>query len=172
MPAGKVGGAPAPEDQQFTFTIQLQGRLTSEDEFRDLVIKTTDDGGLIRLRDVGEVELGGNSYEISALNLEGNPTVSMFISQLGGSNALVVSDGVKQVIQEFKEKMPVGMKIEQVFDSTEFITASIEGVVGSLRDAVVLVVLILFLFLQNWKATLVPGIAIPVALVGLSLIHI
>ena len=90
----------------------------------------------------------------------------MAISQLGGSNALVVSDGVKQVIEEFKEKMPVGMKIEQVFDSTEFITASIEGVVGSLRDAVVLVVLILFLFLQNWKATLVPGIAIPVALVG------
>ena len=166
VPAGKVGGAPAPDDQQYTFTIQLQGRLTSEDEFRDLVIKTTDDGGLIRLRDVGVVELGGNSYEISAVNLEGNPTVSMAISQLGGSNALVVSDGVKQVIEEFKEKMPVGMKIEQVFDSTEFITASIEGVVGSLRDAVVLVVLILFLFLQNWKATLVPGIAIPVALVG------
>ena len=166
VPSGKVGGAPAPDDQQFTFTIQLQGRLTSEDEFRDLVIKTTNDGGLIRLRDVGEVELGGNSYEISAVNLEGNPSVSMAISQLGGSNALVVSDGVKQVIEEFKEKMPVGMKIEQVFDSTEFITASIEGVVGSLRDAVVLVVLILFLFLQNWKATLVPGIAIPVALVG------
>ena len=75
---------------------------------------------------------------------------------------------MKQVIEEFKEKMPVGMKIEQVFDSTEFITASIEGVVGSLRDAVVLVVLILFLFLQNWKATLVPGIAIPVALVAPS----
>ena len=98
-------------------------------------------------RDVGAVGLGGTSYEISAVNLEGNPAVSMAISQLGGSNALVVSDGVKQVIEEFKEKMPVGMKIEQVFDSTEFITASIEGVVGSLRDAVVLVVLILFLFL-------------------------
>ena len=100
---------------------------------------------------MGEVELGGNSYEISAVNLEGNPTVSMAISQLGGSNALVVSDGVKQVIEEFKEKMPVGMKIEQVFDSTEFITASIEGVVGSLRDAVVLVVLILFLFCRTGK---------------------
>ena len=82
VPSGKVGGAPAPDDQQYTFTIQLQGRLTSEDEFRDLVIKTTDDGGLIRLRDVGEVELGGNSYEISAVNLEGNPAVSMAISQL------------------------------------------------------------------------------------------
>ena len=83
VPSGKVGGAPAPDDQQFTFTIQLQGRLTSEDEFRDLVINTKD-GGLIRLRDVGEVELGGNSYEISAVNLEGNPSVSMAISQLGG----------------------------------------------------------------------------------------
>ena len=166
VPAGKVGGAPAPEEQIYTFSVQLQGRLTSQSEFENLIIKTTDDGGLIRVSDVGEVQLGGEVYEVSAVNLEGNPTVSMSINQLSGSNALVVSDGVKQVIEEFKQTMPVGMKVEQVFDSTDFINASIQGVVGSLRDAVVLVVLILFLFLQNWKATLVPGIAIPVALVG------
>ena len=166
VPAGKVGGAPAPDDQIYTFSVQLQGRLTSQSEFEDLIVKTTDDGSLIRVRDVGEVQLGGEMYEVSAVNLDGNPTVSMTINQLSGSNALVVSDGVKQVIEEFKQTMPVGMKIEQVFDSTDFINASIQGVVGSLRDAVVLVVLILFLFLQNWKATLVPGIAIPVALVG------
>ena len=92
--------------------------------------------------------------------------MGLAVYQLTGSNALEVSDGVKSVLAEFEKTMPVGMKMEKIYDNTDFITASIQGVVNSLRDAVILVVLILFLFLQNWKATLVPGIAIPVALIG------
>jgi HAE1 family hydrophobic/amphiphilic exporter-1 len=166
VPAGKIGGAPAPKGQEFTFTVQLQGRLTSEKEFEDIILKTTDDGGLVRLRDVGRVSLGGEVYGIDAIDLRGNPAVGVAIYQLTGSNAIVVSDGVKQVISDFEKTLPVGLEVENIFDVTDFINQSIKGVTNSLRDAVILVVLILFLFLQNWKATLVPAIAIPVALIG------
>ena len=166
VPAGKIGGAPAPKGQEFTFTVQLQGRLTTEKEFEDIILKTTDDGGLVRLRDVGRVSLGGEVYGIDAIDLRGNPAVGVAIYQLTGSNAIVVSDGVKEVISDFEKTLPVGLEVENIFDVTDFINQSIKGVTNSLRDAVILVVLILFLFLQNWKATLVPAIAIPVALIG------
>lgn len=166
VPAGQVGGEPSPEGQEYTFTVQLQGRLRSVEEFENLIVRTTDDGGLVRLRDVGRVELGGETYAVSATDKEGVASVGLAVYQLSGSNALEVSNGVKEVLADFAETMPVGMKMEKIYDNTDFISASIQGVVNSLRDAVVLVVLILFLFLQNWKATLVPGIAIPVALVG------
>ena len=166
VPAGQVGGEPSPQGQQFTFTVQLQGRLRSVEEFESMVVRTAEEGGLVRLRDVGSVQLGGESYAVSATDLQGVPSVGLAVYQLTGSNALEVSDGVKSVLAEFEKTMPVGMKMEKIYDNTDFITASIQGVVNSLRDAVILVVLILFLFLQNWKATLVPGIAIPVALIG------
>ena len=166
VPAGQVGAEPAPQGQQYTFTVQLQGRLRSVEEFEQMVVRTADEGGLVRLMDVGSVQLGGESYAVSATDLQGVPSVGLAVYQLSGSNALEVSDGVKQVLADFETTMPVGMKMEKIYDNTDFITASIQGVVNSLRDAVVLVVLILFLFLQNWKATLVPGIAIPVALIG------
>ena len=166
VPAGQVGGEPSPKGQEFTFTVQLQGRLRSVEEFEAMIVRTVEDGGLVRLRDVGTVQLGGESYAVSATDLQGVPSVGLAVYQLSGSNALEVSDGVKQVLADFETSMPVGMKMEKIYDNTDFISASIQGVVNSLRDAVILVVLILFLFLQNWKATLVPGIAIPVALIG------
>ena len=166
VPAGKIGGSPAPKGQEFTFTVQLQGRLTTEKEFENIILKTTDDGGLIRLKDVGRVSLGGEVYGVDAIDLRGNPAVGVAIYQLTGSNAIVVSDGVKEVISDFEKTLPIGLEVEKIFDVTDFINQSIKGVTNSLRDAVILVVLILFLFLQNWKATLVPAIAIPVALVG------
>ena len=166
VPAGQVGGEPSPMGQEFTFTVQLQGRLRSVEEFENMIVRTADEGGLVRLRDVGSVQLGGESYAVSATDLQGVPSVGLAVYQLTGSNALEVSDGVKKVLAEFEKTMPIGMKMEKIYDNTDFITASIKGVVNSLRDAVILVVLILFLFLQNWKATLVPGIAIPVALIG------
>ena len=166
VPAGQVGGEPSPKGQEFTFTVQLQGRLRSVEEFENMIVRTADQGGLVRLRDVGSVQLGGESYAVSATDLQGVPSVGLAVYQLTGSNALEVSDGVKKVLAEFEKTMPIGMKMEKIYDNTDFITASIKGVVNSLRDAVILVVLILFLFLQNWKATLVPGIAIPVALIG------
>jgi HAE1 family hydrophobic/amphiphilic exporter-1 len=166
VPAGQVGGEPSPQGQQYTFTVQLQGRLRSVKEFENMIIKTTADGSLIRLSDVGRVELGGESYSLAATDLQGVPSVGLAVYQLSGSNALQVSQGVKEVLDEFTATMPPGMKIEQIYDNTDFIKASIQGVANALRDAVVLVVLILFLFLQDWKSTLVPGIAIPVALIG------
>ena len=166
VPAGRVGGAPAPPGQPYTFTVQLQGRLLRNDDFENLVLRNTADGGLVRLKDVGRVTLGGETYDINATDIRSVPSVGIAVYQLSGSNALEVSDGVKQVLEEFQATLPPGMKLERIYDVTEFISASIQGVTNSLRDAVVLVVLILFLFLQDWKATLVPAIAIPVALVG------
>jgi hydrophobic/amphiphilic exporter-1 (mainly G- bacteria), HAE1 family len=166
VPAGRVGGAPAPDGQKFTFTVQLQGRLRTNEEFERMILRTTPDGGLIRLSDVGRVELGGESFDVGATDLRGVPSVGLAVYQLTGSNALEVSNGVKEVIETFEATLPPGIRKEIIYDNTDFINASIQGVTGALRDAVLLVVLILFLFLQDWKATMVPGIAIPVALVG------
>jgi HAE1 family hydrophobic/amphiphilic exporter-1 len=166
VPAGRIGGAPAPAGQSYTFTIQLQGRLTTSEEFENLVLKNTSDGALVRLKDVGRVSLGGETYDVSATDMQGVPSVALAIYQLSGSNALDVSQGVKQVIEQFRGDLPPGLKVEKIYDITDFVRASIQGVSNSLRDAIVLVVLILFLFLQDWKATLVPAIAIPVALIG------
>jgi HAE1 family hydrophobic/amphiphilic exporter-1 len=166
VPAGRIGGAPAPAGQSYTFTIQLQGRLTTSEEFENLVLKNSSDGALVRLKDVGRVSLGGETYDVSATDMQGVPSVALAIYQLSGSNALDVSQGVKQVIEQFRSDLPPGMKVEKIYDITDFVRASIQGVSNSLRDAIVLVVLILFLFLQDWKATLVPAIAIPVALIG------
>ena len=166
VPAGKVGGDPAPEGQDFTFTVQLQGRLTTVSEFENIVLARNANGGLVKLKDVGRVSLGGEVYGVDAIDLRGSPSVGVAIYQLSGSNAIEVSNGVKDVLETFEETLPVGLEVEKIYDTTDFISQSIKGVTNSLRDAVILVVLILFLFLQNWKATLVPAIAIPVALIG------
>jgi len=166
VPAGQVGGEPSPDGQPFTFTVQLQGRLRSLEEFQNLILRRMGDGSLIRLKDVGRVSLGGETFNIGATDINGVPSVGMAIYQLSGSNAVEVSAGVEKVIDEFRAKLPPGVKAEKIYDTTDFINASIRGVANALRDAVVLVVLVLFLFLQDWKSTLVPGIAIPVALIG------
>ncbi len=166
VPAGKIGGSPSPDGQEYTFTVQLQGRLTTVAEFEAMPLRSTENGGLVRLKDVGRVELGGETYGIDAMDLNGTPSVGIAIYQLSGSNAIDVSNGVKDVLTEFEQTLPVGLGIQKIYDTTDFINQSIKGVTNSLRDAVILVVLILFLFLQNWKATLVPAIAIPVALIG------
>ncbi|MEO1003074.1 MAG: efflux RND transporter permease subunit [Cyanobacteria bacterium J06638_7] len=166
VPAGQVGGEPAPEGQQYTFTVQLQGRLRSLEEFENLILRRMGDGSLIRLKDVGRVSLGGETFNIAATDLNAVPSVGMALYQLSGSNAVDVSSGVQAVVDEFVATLPPGIKVEKIYDTTDFINASVRGVADALRDAVVLVVLVLFLFLQDWKSTLVPGIAIPVALIG------
>jgi HAE1 family hydrophobic/amphiphilic exporter-1 len=166
VPVGQIGGAPVPPGQQATLTVTLQGRLSSNEDFANLVLRNTGDGGLVRLRDVGRVSLGGESFAVEATDLRGVPSVGMAIYQRTGSNALEVSRGVAEVLREFTDTMPVGMTMQKIIDNTDFVRASIDGVSSALRDAVILVVLVLFLFLQDWKATLVPAIAIPVALVG------
>ncbi len=166
VPVGQIGGAPAPPGQQFTLTVVLQGRLRNTEDFENLILRNTADGGVVRLRDVGRVSLGGETFAVEATDLRGVPSVGMAIYQRTGSNALEVSRGVEEVLKEFTATMPVGMTMQKIIDNTDFVRASIDGVSSALRDAVILVVLVLFLFLQDWKATLVPAIAIPVALVG------
>ena len=166
VPVGQIGGAPAPPGQRYTLTVLLQGRLRANADFENLILRATADGGVVRLKDVGRVSLGGESFAVEATDLRGVPSVGMAIYQRTGSNALEVSRGVEEVLKEFAETMPVGMTIQKIIDNTDFVRASIDGVSSALRDAVILVVLVLFLFLQDWKATLIPAIAIPVALVG------
>ena len=129
--------------------VQLQGRLTSIQEFENIILRTTDAGGMVRFKDVGRVELGGETYGIDAMDLKGTPSVGIAIYQLSGSNAIEVSNGVKEVLNEFEQTLPVGLGVQKIYDTTDFINQSIKGVTNSLRDAVILVVLILFLFLQK-----------------------
>ena len=166
VPVGQIGGAPAPPGQRYTLTVKLQGRRRSTDDFENLILRNTGDGGVVRLRDVGRVSLGGETFAVEATDIRGVPSVGMAIYQRTGSNALEVSRGVEEVLREFRNPMPVGMTMQKIIDNIDFVRASIDGVANALRDAVILVVLVLFLFLQDWKATLVPAIAIPVALVG------
>ena len=116
VPAGKIGGSPAPEGQEYTFTVQLQGRLSSTEEFENIILRSTDAGGLVRLKDVGRVELGGETYGIDAIDLKGASSVGLAIYQLSGSNAIDVSNGVKDVLAEFEQTLPVGLGVQKIYD--------------------------------------------------------
>ena len=163
--AGSIGRQPSPDDQQFEFTLRASGRLKSAEEFENLIVGTGDNGNLIRLKDVGRAELGAESYDTSA-KFKGNPAVGMGVFQLPGSNALEVGGAVKEIIAELSENFPPGMNYEIALDTTEFVQVSMTEVVKTLIQAILLVVLIIFIFLQDWRTTVIPAIAIPVSLIG------
>jgi hydrophobic/amphiphilic exporter-1 (mainly G- bacteria), HAE1 family len=163
--AGKIGQQPAPENQRFEFTLRADSRLASVEEFENLVVATGEDGNLIKLKDVGRAELGAENYDTSA-KFRGKPAVGMGIFQLPGSNALEVGTAVKSAIAELSQAFPPGMSYESALDATEFVKVSLEEVIKTLVEAILLVVLILFIFLQDWRTTLIPAVAIPVSLVG------
>ncbi|MGF1590935.1 MAG: efflux RND transporter permease subunit [Pleurocapsa sp.] len=163
--AGKIGQQPAAEDQRFEFTLRAASRLASVEEFENLVVGTGESGNLIKLKDVGRAELGAENYDTSA-KFKGDPAVGMGIFQLPGSNALEVGTAVKEAIAELSQAFPPGMTYQIALDATEFVQVSLEEVVKTLIQAILLVVLILFIFLQDWRTTLIPAIAIPVSLVG------
>lgn len=162
---GQIGQQPAPSDQLYQMTVTAQGRLNSSEEFANLVIKTANDGTLIKLRDVGRTELGAENYG-TVLRFDRREGVGLGISQLTGSNALDVAHAVKQEMTNLARRFPPGMKYDVAFDTTLFIEAGTQEVVLSLAIAIGLVIAIIFIFLQNWRSTLIPAIAIPVALVG------
>lgn len=163
--AGKIGQQPAAEDQRFEFTLRAASRLASVEEFENLVVATGENGNLIKLKDVGRAELGAENYDTSA-KFQGKPAVAIGVFQLPGSNALDVGTAVKEKIAELSQAFPPGMKYQLALDATEFVQVSLEEVVKTLVEAVLLVVLILFIFLQDWRTTLIPAVAIPVSLVG------
>ncbi|HSH29828.1 MAG TPA: multidrug efflux RND transporter permease subunit [Thiohalobacter sp.] len=163
--AGRLGQAPVPDGQQFVYTIQTRERLSDPEEFARTIIRAESDGGFLRLSDVSRIELGSRSYTSSAL-MNNQETAFVVIYQLSGANALDVAERVKGTVAALAEGFPDGVYHTVQFDSTEFISQSVTEVAITLIQAVGLVILVVFLFLQNWRATLIPGIAIPVSLIG------
>ncbi|MDJ0555173.1 MAG: efflux RND transporter permease subunit [Microcoleaceae cyanobacterium MO_207.B10] len=163
--AGKIGQNPAPPDLVYEIPLQAIGRLQNAEEFEDLVLKVAENGTLVKLRDVGRAKLGAETYDVVA-TFNGDPTTGLAIYQLPGSNALETANQVKATMAELSESFPPGLAYSVAYDTTLFVEVSLEEVVVTLLQAVGLVVLIIFLFLQDWRATLIPAIAIPVALIG------
>jgi len=163
--AGAIGQQPAPADQALQMTLRVQGRLQEVAEFENLVVKTGTDGSLVKLKDVGRAELGAQNYS-SSVQILSNPGVGVGIYQLPGSNALDVARKVKEKIAQLEGDFPPGLKVDVAFDTTEFVAASLKEVAITLIIAIALVTGIIFLFLQNWRTTVIPAIAIPVALIG------
>jgi multidrug efflux pump len=163
--AGQIGQPPAPPGQAFQYTMTTLGRLTDEQQFGDMVLKSDNQGRLVRLRDVAEVQLGALSYD-QVCTLDGSPSVALSIFQLPGSNALQTAEQVRSKMEELKQRFPEGVDYSIVYDTTPFIQESVNEVFISLRDAVILVALVVLVFLQGWRAAIIPLVAVPVAIVG------
>ncbi|WOC25421.1 multidrug efflux RND transporter permease subunit [Pseudoalteromonas sp. N1230-9] len=163
--AGKLGAAPTGPSQQFEYSIQAKGRLKTPEEFGQTIIRANKDGNFVRLNDIARIEMGAASYSTTA-KLNQQDTAFIVIYQLTEANATQVATDVKARMEELAKQLPDGIEYSIPYDTTEFINRSIEEVVITLVQAVGLVILVVFLFLQNWRATLIPTVAIPVSLVG------
>ena len=164
--AGTVGASPAPKGTEFQLSVNTQGRLASEEEFADIIVRTDPaTGGLIRIRDLGRVELAANTYSLRSL-LNNKEAAAIAVFQAPGSNALALSNEVRRTMERLKPNFPPGMDYAIVYDPTRFVQTSIEKVVATLFEAVGLVVLVVIIFLQTWRASLIPLLAVPVSIVG------
>ncbi|AKV04807.1 RND efflux system, inner membrane transporter CmeB [Labilithrix luteola] len=164
-PAGQVGGEPAPPGQEFTYTIRAQGRLSTAEEFGNIVVRENPDGSTVRMRDVSRIELGTESYTQRAA-FTGKPAAVLAIFQTPGSNALVVADGAKKKMEELARRFPNDVVFVTSLDTTLPVTEGIREVLVTLVEAFGLVILVVFLFLQNWRATVIPLLTVPVSLIG------
>ncbi|HVX11495.1 MAG TPA: multidrug efflux RND transporter permease subunit [Pirellulales bacterium] len=163
--AGQIGQPPTKAGQVFQYTMTTLGRLANEEQFAEMIIKADPLGRIVRMRDVARIELGALAYGQSA-TLDGEPSVALSIYQLPGSNALEVAQSVKDKMAELAKHFQSGIAYDIVYDTTPFITESINEVFNTLRDAVILVAVVVLLFLQNWRSAVIPLIAVPVAIVG------
>jgi hydrophobic/amphiphilic exporter-1 (mainly G- bacteria), HAE1 family len=164
-PAGQVGGEPAPKGQEFTYSVRAQGRLTSPEEFGAIIIRANPDGSTVRLRDVARVELGAQVYNLMG-RLNGNPAAVIAIYQLPGSNALDCANGAKQAMARLKARFPQGLDYQVSLDTTQSVSEGMKEISNTLWQAMLLVILVVFVFLQGWRPTLIPMLAVPVSLVG------
>ena len=162
---GQLGGTPAIDGQQINATITAQDRLQTPEQFRDIVLRSGQDGSVLRLGDVARVELGSESYSVIS-RYNGQPASGVAVSLATNANALSTADGMAELMEQMKPSFPPGLKVVIPFDTTPFVRVSINEVVKTLIEAVVLVFLVIFLFLQNFRATLIPTIAVPVVLLG------
>ncbi|RVD79942.1 efflux RND transporter permease subunit [Pseudomonas koreensis] len=163
--AGQLGAPPAPNAQSFQLSVNTQGRLVSEEEFENIIIRSGDNGEITRLKDIARVELGSSQYALRSL-LNNQPAVAIPIFQRPGSNAIQISNEVRDKMEELKKGFPQGMDYSIVYDPTIFVRGSIEAVVHTLFEALILVVLVVILFLQTWRASIIPLVAVPVSLIG------
>ncbi len=163
--AGELGGAPAVKGQQLNATVMAQSRLQTPEQFRKILLKVNKDGSQVRLGDVARVELGGESYQVVA-RYNGKPAAGLAITLATGANALQTATAVKQAVTELEPYFPAGMKVDYPYDTTPFVKISIEEVIKTLIEGIVLVFLVMYLFLQNLRATIIPTIAVPVVLLG------
>ncbi|RYY78710.1 MAG: efflux RND transporter permease subunit [Moraxellaceae bacterium] len=163
--AGEIGAQPAPPDQYLNVNVTALSRLQTPEQFGDIVLKAQPGGAIVYLKDVARVELGAENYSVST-GLNGYPSSGMSVSLATGANALQVADNIRLEMQKLEKQLPAGLKIAYPRDSTPFVTASIKGVVKTLIEAIILVVIVMFVFLQNWRATIIPAIAVPVVLLG------
>ncbi len=163
--AGQIGQPPAPRGQSFEYAVNVLGRLVDVEQFEDIIIKTGEGGRITRLKDVARVELGGKTYSVTS-RLSGSPSASIAVYQLPGSNALGVASQVYAAMEQMSAFFPEGLEYTIPYDTTVFVEASIKQVYITLIEAVLLVFLVLFLFLQDWRATVIPAVSIPVSLIG------
>jgi hydrophobic/amphiphilic exporter-1 (mainly G- bacteria), HAE1 family len=164
-PAGQIGGEPAPKGQQFTYAVRAPGRLITNEEFGNVIVRQNPDGSLVRLRDVARIELGSLNYQqIGTYN--GKPAVIICIYQAPGSNALAVANQLKAQMADLKQRFPQGLDYTISLDTTLPVTEGMKEIVHTLLEAIVLVIIVVFLFLQGWRATLIPLLAVPVSLIG------
>ena len=164
-PAGTVGGMPTVNGQEKQFTGKVQGRLTTPEEFGNVIIASGKDGSFVRLKDVARIETGARNNNIVA-KFNGYPAVGFGIQLTSDANAMITLAEVRKVLAEAEKTFPPGLKMKSVFDSTDYINASIKEVVHTFVEALLLVVLVIFIFLQSWRATIIPLLAVPVSLIG------
>ena len=164
-PAGQVGGEPAPRGQEFTYTVRAQGRLQTAEEFGAIVLRAEPDGSLVRVRDVARVELGAASYSVAS-RFNGQPAAILALFQMPGSNAIEAANAARKRMAELAQQFPPDLQCAVALDTTLAVTEGIREIVQTLWQALALVVLVVFIFLQGWRATLIPLLAVPVSLLG------
>ncbi|MCI0511315.1 HAE1 family hydrophobic/amphiphilic exporter-1/multidrug efflux pump [Chromohalobacter marismortui] len=164
-PAGALSQAPQDDPRAYTYTVTAPGRLSSADEFRNIILRTNPDGSTLRLNDVARVELGASSYAINA-NMNGNTMTPIMINQQPGANALETAEAVKNKMDELAKRFPPGLKYEVPYDTTLFISASVDSVFHTFLEALLIVAVIVFIFLQNWRTTVIAMSVVPVSVVG------
>jgi HAE1 family hydrophobic/amphiphilic exporter-1 len=164
-PAGQIGGEPVPEGQEYTYAVIAQSRLVSEEQFAQVVVRANPDGSIVRLKDVARIELGTQVYNLRG-RLDSKPSAVIAIYQLPGSNAIQAAQGAKDLMTEAKKRFPPGLSYAIALDTTLPVTEGISEIGHTLVEALVLVILVVYIFLQGWRATLIPLLAVPVSLVG------
>jgi hydrophobic/amphiphilic exporter-1 (mainly G- bacteria), HAE1 family len=164
-PAGQVGAEPAPEGIDYTYAIRAQGRLETPEEFEQIVLRANPDGSLVRLRDVGRIELGSQNYSMVG-RMNGKPAAVLALYQLPGTNAIAAVDGVNRLMEEVAKTFPEDLEYTVALDTTQSVREGIKEILHTLVEALVLVIVVVFIFLQGWRATLIPALAVPVSLIG------